>query len=118
MYYTYVLVSWKDGNRYVGFTKDLDLRMKQHQLGRVRSTAHRRPLVLIYFEACLSKDDGKISQNPLGKNVYRKAPQSLAEFVRGFVSFLFNLLYNVLRYVNIAWVLGGINSLGKAFFRL
>lgn len=25
-------------------------------------------------------------------------------------------LYNVLRYVNIAWVLGGINSLGKAFF--
>ena len=57
MYYTYVLISQKDGNRYVGFAKDLDLRMKQHNSGKVRSTVYRRPLDLIYFEVCMSKDD-------------------------------------------------------------
>ena len=44
MYFTYVLRSQKDGNNYSGFTKDLDLRMKQHQQGQVPSTKPRRPL--------------------------------------------------------------------------
>ena len=38
MYYTYVLQSNKDGNFYVGFTKDLKLRFGQHNRGRVEST--------------------------------------------------------------------------------
>ena len=57
MYYTYVLQSLKDGKLYVGFTKDLKLRFEQHNKGLVESTKPRRPLNLIYYEACLNKDD-------------------------------------------------------------
>ena len=57
MYYTYVLQSDLDGNFYVGFTKDLKLRFEQHEKGRVNSTRGRRPLKLIYYEACLNQDD-------------------------------------------------------------
>lgn len=57
MYYTYVLQSEQDDKFYVGFTKDLKLRFEKHCKGRVQSTRDRRPLELIYYEACLSHDD-------------------------------------------------------------
>ena len=57
MFYTYVLHSEKDGNLYVGYSKDLDLRFEQHQKGQVPSTKHRRPLKLIYYEVCLEQSD-------------------------------------------------------------
>lgn len=56
-YYTYVLFSEKDGKKYTGYTKNLNLRFEQHNRGQVESTKNRRPLKLIYFEACLSKED-------------------------------------------------------------
>ena len=56
-YYTYVLQSEKDGKNYAGYTKDLNLRFEQHNKGQVESTKHRRPLKLIYFEACLNQQD-------------------------------------------------------------
>ncbi len=57
MYYTYVLQSEKDGNFYTGFTKDLRLRFEEHCKGLVESTKDRRPLVLVYYEACLVQAD-------------------------------------------------------------
>jgi len=57
MYYTYVLESQKDGNRYVGYTKNLELRLEEHKKGNVDSTEGRRPLKLIYYEACLNRED-------------------------------------------------------------
>ena len=57
MYYTYVLYSKKDGNFYTGFTQDLKLRFDQHNKGQVESTKDRRPIKLIYYEACLNRDD-------------------------------------------------------------
>ena len=56
-YYTYLLLSEKDGKYYVGYTKDLNVRFEQHQKGNVVSTKHRRPLKLIYYEAGLSQKD-------------------------------------------------------------
>lgn len=56
-YYVYILRSEKDGKNYTGYTKDLKLRFKQHQNGEVTSTKSRRPLHLIYFEACLNQQD-------------------------------------------------------------
>ena len=58
-YYTYVLHSKKDGKNYTGYTHDFELRFEQHQKGEVQSTRHRRPLELIYYEACIDKDDAK-----------------------------------------------------------
>ena len=57
MFYTYVLISKKDKESYIGFTKDLKKRLYEHQKGLVVSTAQRRPLKLIYYEACLNEND-------------------------------------------------------------
>lgn len=59
MYFTYVLESEKDWKHYTGYTSNLKLRFEQHQAGRVESTRHRRPLKLIYYEACLNEGDAK-----------------------------------------------------------
>jgi putative endonuclease len=56
-YYTYVLRSEKDNENYTGYTKNLKLRFEQHQKGMVESTKNRRPLKLIYYEACLNQSD-------------------------------------------------------------
>ena len=57
MYYTYVLQSNVDGKFYAGYTKDLKLRFEQHNKGLVDSTRDRRPLKIIYYEACLHQYD-------------------------------------------------------------
>ncbi|MBI5357225.1 GIY-YIG nuclease family protein [Candidatus Collierbacteria bacterium] len=55
-YYTYILRSEKDRKLYIGSTSNLKRRIKQHALGNVSSTKSRRPLVLVYYEACLKKN--------------------------------------------------------------
>jgi putative endonuclease len=57
MYYVYVLHSQRDDKLYAGYTKNLKQRFEQHQRGLVTSTKERRPLELIYYEACLEQDD-------------------------------------------------------------
>ena len=57
MYYSYVLQSEKDNGFYIGFTKNLKLRFEQHSKGQVDSTKNRRPLKLIYYEACINQED-------------------------------------------------------------
>jgi putative endonuclease len=56
MFYTYVLQSKKDLNLYIGFTGDLTKRFGGHSKGLVEATKNRRPLKLVYYEACLSKE--------------------------------------------------------------
>jgi putative endonuclease len=56
-YFVYILKSLKDGKNYTGYTKNLKLRFEKHQNGEVDSTKYRRPLKLIYFEACLNQQD-------------------------------------------------------------
>ena len=57
MHYTYVLLSEADGRFYIGATRDLKRRVEKHGDGEVESTAYRRPLRLVYYEACSSPDD-------------------------------------------------------------
>ena len=56
-HYVYVLRSSKDGNFYVGYSSDLKRRINQHESGKVPSTADRRPLELVYYEACRTQAD-------------------------------------------------------------
>ncbi|MEQ8878337.1 MAG: GIY-YIG nuclease family protein [Cyclobacteriaceae bacterium] len=56
-YFTYVLRSEKDNQNYAGYTNNLPLRIEAHNSGKVESTKHRRPLRLIYYEACLTQED-------------------------------------------------------------
>ena len=57
MWYTYLLRSKNSGRWYTGCTNDLRKRFKQHNDGLVSSTKGRGPFSIIYYEACLSKDD-------------------------------------------------------------
>ena len=54
-WYVYVLLSQKDRKKYIGFTHDLKKRWAEHLEKRVFSTSYCHPLLLIYFEACLSE---------------------------------------------------------------
>jgi len=55
MFFTYVLRSRKDKKLYVGYTPDLKERLKKHSNDEVQSTRSRLPMVLVYYEASLSK---------------------------------------------------------------
>lgn len=57
MYYVYVLKSEVDGNFYTGYSNNLENRIIQHNNGLVSSTKNRRPLILMYYEACLNQQD-------------------------------------------------------------
>jgi len=57
MHFVYVLQSIKDKKLYVGSTNNLKKRFAEHNTGSVSATKKRRPLKLVYYEACLSKID-------------------------------------------------------------
>ena len=57
IWYTYIMKSQKDNRWYTGCTIGLQKRFKDHNDGKVFSTKSRGPFKLIYFEACLNKDD-------------------------------------------------------------
>ena len=57
MYYTYVLRSEVDGKFYSGYSENLKQRFDQHNKGYVESTKFRRPLTIVYYEACLNMED-------------------------------------------------------------
>mgnify|MGYP001566694335 CR=1 FL=1 len=56
MFYTYVLKSKKDNKLYIGFSANLKRRIEEHAKGQVLITRNRRPLDLIYYEACCDKE--------------------------------------------------------------
>ncbi len=58
-YYVYVLQSLKDHKLYIGYTGNLDERLKAHNAGQNISTVNRRPLKLIFFEGFLAPDEAK-----------------------------------------------------------
>ena len=59
MFYTYVLKSNKDGKMYTGYTNDLKRRFKEHNNDDSVYTKGKGPFELIYYEACIEKQDAK-----------------------------------------------------------
>jgi putative endonuclease len=55
-FYTYVLRGLNDKKLYIGWTDNLKARFIKHNKGEVVATKNRRPLKLIYYEACLNKE--------------------------------------------------------------
>jgi len=50
MFCAYVLKSLSKGTHYYGSTENLAKRLKEHNVGKVRSSKGRRPWVVHYFE--------------------------------------------------------------------
>ena len=59
-YFVYVLFSLKDKKFYIGYTgRTTEKRFLEHIQSKDTSTAKRRPLILMYYEAHLSESDAK-----------------------------------------------------------
>jgi len=54
---TYVLYSLKDQEFYIGYSSDFDRRSIEHEQGKSKSTAPRRPFVPLLCEYYFSKKD-------------------------------------------------------------
>ncbi len=52
-----MLLSDDQGRFYTGYTGGLRKRLWEHHRGQVRWTASRQPVRLVYYEACLSRED-------------------------------------------------------------
>lgn len=76
MNYVYVLFSDQDKKFYTGCTDNLKRRVSEHNAGKVQSTHLRRPLRLVYYEACLNQHDAlhreKYLKTTFGKEYIRK----------------------------------------------
>lgn len=65
MYIIYILQSQKDHGHYIGFTRDLDKRIKEHNAGKTRSIRHRIPFKLIHTEEYNSKKEAKAREKQI-----------------------------------------------------
>ena len=55
----YILFSRKDHLLYTGFTTKIDERVRNHNDGKTKSTASRRPLELVFCEFYLFESDAR-----------------------------------------------------------
>ena len=59
MFFVYILRSKVDNGYYIGYTSDLNKRIREHNSGKTKSLKHRLPLELLYSEEYESKRDAK-----------------------------------------------------------
>ncbi|MDD5711109.1 MAG: GIY-YIG nuclease family protein [Candidatus Colwellbacteria bacterium] len=67
----YILKSLKNQRHYIGSTKDIDRRLAQHELGKVKATKNILPLELVAFLPCGTPTDARRAEYKL-KNYKRK----------------------------------------------
>ncbi|MFO7844181.1 MAG: GIY-YIG nuclease family protein [Bacteroidales bacterium] len=58
-YIVYAIKSKCDNRIYVGFTNNLDKRLKEHNQGRTKSTKAYKPWVLIYTERVETREKAR-----------------------------------------------------------
>jgi len=66
-YTVYALKSLRDGRIYVGFTRDVEKRLREHNSGKTKSTKGFRPWIIIYTEIAETR------QNAREKEIYLKS---------------------------------------------
>jgi putative endonuclease len=72
MHHVYLIFSDKDGKFFKGSTEDLKRRIAEHEAGYVKSTVRRKPLKLIYYEACLNEADARVRERYLKSGAGKK----------------------------------------------
>ncbi len=69
----YVLFSHKDRLMYIGYTSNIQNRIRKHNEGGSKSTAPRRPLELIFSEYYLFKEDALKREEYFKTNAGKKS---------------------------------------------
>ncbi|PIR94550.1 endonuclease [Candidatus Falkowbacteria bacterium CG10_big_fil_rev_8_21_14_0_10_39_11] len=57
MFFIYVIKSIRYGTRYIGSTKDIGVRIIEHNNGRCRYTKGRKPWILVYSEKYKTRNE-------------------------------------------------------------
>ena len=78
MYFVYILKSLKTNKSYVGSTsKEVGLRLRDHNLGSNEWTTKHKPFKLVYYESLFCKQDALHRENFLKSGVGRKVKDLL-----------------------------------------
>jgi len=80
MWYVYVIQSMKDNKWYTGYADDLKKRVQEHNKGLVYASRKRRPFNLLYYEACLNKQDAKMREQYLKSGMGKKYIRNRLKF--------------------------------------
>ncbi|PKP31852.1 MAG: endonuclease [Bacteroidetes bacterium HGW-Bacteroidetes-16] len=76
MYYVYAIVSEVDQRIYVGFTTDVEKRLKEHYSGKTTSTKGPRPWNILVVEEVTSREEArkreKYLKSGIGKEYLKK----------------------------------------------
>jgi putative endonuclease len=80
MYFVYILQTEKGDRLYIGFTQDVNNRLKEHNDGRSLATKPFRPYKLIYYEAFLDKNDAKSREEFLKSGWGRRSIKKMLKF--------------------------------------
>jgi len=67
-HYVYVIENDKNGSIYIGYTKNLEGRLKEHNRGLNFSTKPLMPWHIIYCEVCLMESDARRREKYLKTN--------------------------------------------------
>ena len=68
----YVLASTKDNSWYIGFSSDLDKRLKEHNSGKTITTSKKMPWKIIYYEVSFNKLDAIAREKYLKSGMGRR----------------------------------------------
>lgn len=79
IYFVYLLQSVKDGSFYVGFTTDLQRRLKEHNSGHSNYSSKHGPWKLIYFEEFKTLEEAVARERYLKTGAGRKFRKKLIE---------------------------------------
>lgn len=73
-HYVYMLQSMKDKSVYIGYTNNLDKRLKEHNKGLCNSTKNRTPFRIAAYEAYSSETDARTREKRLKqfKNAHKE----------------------------------------------
>lgn len=72
MYYVYFIRSKINDSVYVGYTGDLNKRIKEHNIGKTKSLKNKIPLDLIYYEVYFDKTIARKREIQLKKSWHEK----------------------------------------------
>jgi len=67
MFFVYILQSERDGTYYVGYSHDVNSRLKEHNCGKVRYTKGHAPYKIVYIESCVSRRQAEIREQAIKK---------------------------------------------------
>ena len=82
-YYVYVLESIEFNRKYIGFTRNIERRLNQHNSGRTKSTKPYLPWKMLFYEEYHNKEKALIREKFLktgkGREFIKKRPRGATE---------------------------------------